>query len=150
MYRPQPDVVAALRALTDHLQRGEASELRLSLETALSLPKPDLTKPLLLAASWLIPERDDVLVAATCRAGCAELRRRHPGSSIEWRVPPYAAVQLGFGAGPSHTRGTPPNVVELSPETFLALLASKVTWEEATMRVSGAHANQAAAAFPLT
>ena len=38
---------------------------------------------------------------------------QHPGRSVEVRVPPYAAVQCGIGdPGPTHTRGTPPNVVE--------------------------------------
>ena len=50
------------------------------------------------------------------------LAGQHPGRSVEVRVPPYAAVQCGVGdPGPTHTRGTPPNVVETDPVTFLRL-----------------------------
>ena len=34
-----------------------------------------------------------------------------PGNSVEVRVPPFGAVQIV--EGPRHTRGTPPNVVEM-------------------------------------
>ena len=40
-----------------------------------------------------------------------ELAAQAPGRSVEVRVPPYGAVQCV--EGPRHTRGTPPNVVEL-------------------------------------
>ena len=66
------------------------------------------------------------------------------------RVPPFAAVQVGFGTGPRHTRGTPPNVVEASPATFIALATGHLGWAEADVRASGTHAHEAAAAFPLT
>lgn len=59
----------------------------------------------------------------------AELVKRAPGRAIEVRIPPYAAVQCG--AGPTHTRGTPPNVVEMSAETWLALATGKITWQVA-------------------
>ncbi|HET6186981.1 MAG TPA: sterol carrier family protein, partial [Trebonia sp.] len=45
-----------------------------------------------------------------------ELERVSPGRSVEIRVVPVAAVQAV--AGPRHTRGTPPNVVETDPETW--------------------------------
>ena len=89
-------------------------------------------------------------LAAVCRAGCALLGERYPGASIEVRVPPFAAVQIGFGAGPKHTRGTPPNVVEMDGETFAALATGRLAWADATVRSSGAHAHEAEAAFPLT
>src|SRR3954463_4113044 len=38
-------------------------------------------------------------------------RAAAPGRSVEVRVPPYGAIQCV--EGPTHTRGTPPNVVEL-------------------------------------
>lgn len=53
----------------------------------------------------------------------------HPGRSVELRVPPYVAVQCV--AGPRHTRGTPPNVVETDPLTWLQLCAGRVTWAAA-------------------
>jgi uncharacterized protein (TIGR03083 family) len=57
---------------------------------------------------------------------------RHPGRSVEVRVPPYAAVQCAIGdPGPTHTRGTPPNVVETDPLTFLRLATARISWAEA-------------------
>ena len=46
-----------------------------------------------------------------------ELAAVAPGNSVEVRVPPFGVTQCV--AGPRHTRGTPPNVVEMTPETFL-------------------------------
>jgi uncharacterized protein (TIGR03083 family) len=60
------------------------------------------------------------------------LAGQHPGRSVEVRVPPYAAVQCAIGdPGPTHTRGTPPNVVETGPLTFLRLATGRVTWADA-------------------
>ena len=44
----------------------------------------------------------------------AVLVERSPGRAIEVRIPPYAAVQCG--AGPTHTRGTPANVIEMDAQ----------------------------------
>jgi len=52
-----------------------------------------------------------------------------PGRSVELRVPPFVAVQCV--AGPRHTRGTPPNIVETDAETWLALADGSLTWAEA-------------------
>lgn len=57
------------------------------------------------------------------------LAERAPGRSLELRVPPYAAVQAV--QGPRHTRGTPPNVVETDPLTWLRLAAGRLSWSEA-------------------
>ena len=54
------------------------------------------------------------------------LADRHPGHSVEVRVPPYAAVQCV--EGPRHTRGTPPNVVETDPVSFLRLVTGRESW----------------------
>jgi hypothetical protein len=51
------------------------------------------------------------------------------GNSVEVRVPPFGAVQCI--AGPGHTRGTPPNVVEMDAATWLALATGGETWEAA-------------------
>jgi hypothetical protein len=59
----------------------------------------------------------------------AELARRAPGRSVEVRVPPYGAVQCV--TGPRHTRGTPPNVVETDPLTWLSLALGRLAWDEA-------------------
>jgi Bacterial SCP ortholog len=67
------------------------------------------------------------------------LADRAPGRAVEVRVPPYAAVQCV--EGPRHTRGTPPNVVETDPVTWIALAAGRAGWAEAVatgkVRASG-------------
>ncbi len=52
-----------------------------------------------------------------------------PGNSVEVRVPPYGAVQAI--EGPRHTRGTPPNVVELDAATWLAVATGRLSWRDA-------------------
>jgi len=52
-----------------------------------------------------------------------------PGRAVEVRVPPYAAVQA-IG-GPRHTRGTPPNVVEMDPVTWIRLATGLMPWADA-------------------
>jgi len=52
-----------------------------------------------------------------------------PGRAVEVRVPPYAAVQC-IG-GPRHTRGTPANVVETDPVTWVRLAAGLMPWADA-------------------
>jgi uncharacterized protein (TIGR03083 family) len=75
---------------------------------------------------------------------CADLlATRAPGRSLELRVPPYAAVQCV--AGPRHTRGTPPNVVETDPLTWIRLAAGRLDWRGAVaggaVRASGERAD---------
>jgi hypothetical protein len=72
-----------------------------------------------------------------------ELEREAPGRSVEVRVVPVAAVQVV--AGPRHTRGTPPNVVETDPLTWIRLATGRLGWAEAVrsgaVRASGARAD---------
>jgi hypothetical protein len=35
--------------------------------------------------------------------------------------------------GPTHTRGTPPNVVETDPLTFLRLATGRISWADAVL-----------------
>src|SRR5439155_15652148 len=70
----------------------------------------------------------EVLRDAT-RALLAMLVERAPGRSVEVRVPPYGAVQCV--AGPRHTRGTPPNVIETDPLTWIRLATGRLSWAEA-------------------
>jgi hypothetical protein len=51
-----------------------------------------------------------------------------PGRSVEIRIPPYAAIQCVEGG--IHRRGTPPNVVEMAPETLMALNQNPMKWDE--------------------
>lgn len=75
-------------------------------------------------------------LATAVRFALEELSVRAPGNSVELRVPPFGVTQCV--AGPRHTRGTPPNVVETDPETWLALATGRLGWDEAlaTARVS--------------
>lgn len=63
------------------------------------------------------------------RALLLMLRQTAPGRSVEMRVPPYGAIQCV--AGPRHTRGTPPNVIETDPLTFVQLATGSLSWAEA-------------------
>jgi len=63
------------------------------------------------------------------KSSLAALTVKAPGRAIEVRVPPYAAVQCG--AGPTHTRGTPPNTIEMDAQTWLALVSGELSWDEA-------------------
>jgi hypothetical protein len=82
-------------------------------------------------ARWLAdPDgaaRADVRTAV--RFTLEELAARVPGSSVEVRVPPDGAVQAV--PGPGHTRGTPPNVVETDPRTWLELVTGRTPWADA-------------------
>jgi hypothetical protein len=73
------------------------------------------------------------------RALLAELSQRAPGRSVEVRIPPFGAIQCV--AGPRHTRGTPPNVVETDPVTWLLVATDRVHWVDAVgdgrIRASG-------------
>jgi uncharacterized protein (TIGR03083 family) len=71
------------------------------------------------------------------------MTERAPGRAVEIRVPPLGAVQCV--EGPRHTRGTPPNVVETDPTTWLRLATGRLTWADATtagqLRASGDRAD---------
>jgi hypothetical protein len=79
------------------------------------------------------------------------LAARHPGRVLEVRIPPVAAVQCL--PGPVHTRGTPPNVVETDPVTWVRLAAGRLGWADAVgsgaVHASGPRADLAAY-LPLT
>ena len=69
--------------------------------------------------------RDETFVTAVryLLEALAELR---PGSSVEVRVPPLGATQCI--EGPTHRRGTPPNVIELDPATWFELAVGETSW----------------------
>jgi hypothetical protein len=58
-----------------------------------------------------------------------ELSEVAPGNSVEVRVPPLGATQCI--EGPRHTRGTPANVVEISPRVWFDLALGNITWDQA-------------------
>ena len=97
-------------------------------------------------------------VATAVRALADILSARAPGQAIEVRVPPYAAVQVGDPASavggrltpiPTHTRGTPPAVIEMDPTTFLRLMAGRLSWNEAVTSHAVAASGQRADLSPL-
>jgi hypothetical protein len=103
--------------------------------------------------AWLdggpAPER--AVQKAAVKESLAEVARRAPGHSVEVRVPPFGAVQCV--EGPRHTRGTPPNVVETDPRTWLALALGRIGWADAeaggALRASGSRAVDVAELLPL-
>jgi hypothetical protein len=88
---------------------------------------------------------DRATTATAVRYSLEELALRAPGRSVEVRVPPFGATQCI--AGQTHTRGTPPNVIETDAATWLSLVVGELGWEEAwqagTLRVSGHRADLA-------
>ncbi|KUO19788.1 maleylpyruvate isomerase family mycothiol-dependent enzyme [Streptomyces dysideae] len=72
---------------------------------------------------------DRQALAACTRLLADALAAKAPGGSTEVRIPPYAVVQCV--EGPRHTRGTPPNVVETDPLTWIRLATGRVEWKDA-------------------
>ncbi|MGW1063677.1 sterol carrier family protein [Streptomyces aureus] len=94
------------------------------------------------AAGTDIPIDRQALAACT-RLLADALAVKAPGASTEVRVPPYAVVQCV--EGPRHTRGTPPNVVETDPLTWIRLATGRTEWktalDEAKVSASGERAD---------
>jgi hypothetical protein len=59
----------------------------------------------------------------------AKISKIAPGHAVELRIPPYSAIQCV--EGPKHTRGTPPNVVEMSAEVLFDIVGGKINWPDA-------------------
>jgi hypothetical protein len=72
---------------------------------------------------------DAQALGETVRHLLRRLAAAAPGRSVEVRVPPYGAVQCG--EGPRHARGTPPNVVETDPATWVRVAAGGLDWGRA-------------------
>lgn len=88
-------------------------------------------------------------LAKAVRLSARMLAQEAPGHSVEVRVPPFVAVQCI--EGPRHTRGTPPNVVEMSPEIWLALACGFLRYDEAKTHIdaSGTRAGEIAKHLPV-
>ncbi|MFD8939053.1 sterol carrier family protein [Streptomyces sp. NPDC059578] len=86
---------------------------------------------------------DGKALAITTRFLADVLALKAPGGAVEVRVPPYAVVQCV--EGPRHTRGTPPNVVETDPLTWIRLATGRTDWAAelgaATVSASGERAD---------
>lgn len=85
------------------------------------------------------PSHDRAAVRLAARSFAHLLAARAPGRSVELRIPPHVAVQCV--AGPRHTRGTPPNVVETDPLSWVRLATGRSAWAAAVaagqVRASG-------------
>jgi len=117
---------------------------------------PAKTRQAVLAvADWLRdgsrPVPDRKVLAAAVRLTARTLEAAAPGRSVEMRIPPFAAVQCI--SGPTHTRGTPPNVVETDPRTWLLLVTGMLSLAEANsagaLSLSGARAGEIEHLLPL-
>ncbi|MEU6393326.1 sterol carrier family protein [Streptomyces sp. NPDC046939] len=86
---------------------------------------------------------DRQALAACTRLLADALAVKAPGASTEVRVPPFAVVQCV--EGPRHTRGTPPNVVETDPLTWVRLATGRTRWavavDDALVSASGERAD---------
>jgi hypothetical protein len=71
----------------------------------------------------------DPKILSEVKSTLARLADIYPGRAIEVRIPPYAAVQCGDG--PKHTRGTPPNVIEMDAATWMKLVDGTLSWADA-------------------
>lgn len=69
------------------------------------------------------------MVALACRWSLQLLRNKAPGRSVEVRVPPFGAVQIIEGT--THSRGTPPAVIEASPRVWLELASGRLDYDDA-------------------
>ena len=72
----------------------------------------------------------DALFVTAVRYLLEELAEVAPGNSVEVRVPTLGATQCI--EGPRHTRGTPPNVVEMSPRVWFDLALGNMNWADAS------------------
>ncbi|SIS17305.1 sterol carrier family protein [Williamsia sterculiae] len=110
---------------------------------------------MLAVAEWLhddtAPPPPRPALAAAVRLTARALAQDAPGASVEVRVPPFVAVQCI--PGPRHTRGTPPNVVETDPRTWLLLAGGLLGVEDAAARgeltASGSRAGEIADHLPV-
>jgi hypothetical protein len=96
-----------------------------------------------------VPGRADL--AAAVRLTARTLAAQAPGASVEVRIPPFVAVQCV--PGPRHTRGTPPNVVEADPRTWLLLATGLLRMADTNtlgvLHLSGARAGEIQKWLPL-
>ncbi len=106
-------------------------------------------------AEWLRdetrPAPDRNTLGTAVRLTARTLAALAPGASVEVRIPPFVAVQCV--SGPKHTRGTPPNVVETDPRTWLLLATGMLAPADAKatglLTLSGSRAGEIDHWLPL-
>lgn len=166
-----PAKVVADAELPNWLICGESANWRQEL-SGYSMAELEPILVDLVKAAWFADPGllDQQALAGAVRLGSQKLAGNFPGKTIEVRVPPYSAVQVGLIgedspltssagqsatglAAPSHTRGTPPNVVEMAGDTFLQLAIGATNWADlmavGQIKSSGVHANQVGQMFPI-
>ncbi|MGN6444649.1 sterol carrier family protein [Amnibacterium sp.] len=88
-------------------------------------------------------DADRSVTATAVRYLLQVFAERYPGGAVEVRVPPYGAVQCIEGL--QHTRGTPPNVVEMAPAVWLQVATGRRGWSDAVaagaVQASGSRAD---------
>jgi hypothetical protein len=88
-------------------------------------------------------EPNDPTFAMAVRYLLEALSELRPGNTVEVRVPPLGATQCI--EGPTHRRGTPPNVVEMDADTWFDLAVGEIEWADAAasgrLRASGNRAD---------
>lgn len=115
----------------------------------------EVREAVIAVSEWLrdettpVPER--TALARAVRLTARVLAAVAPGASVEVRIPPFVAVQCI--SGPRHTRGTPPNVVETDPRTWLLLSTGQLGFDAAIdsglVSVSGSRSAVLRPHFPL-
>ena len=70
---------------------------------------------------------DLLLLNSAVRISLDWIAQEFPGNAVELRVPPFRVVQLLTGI--NHRRGTPPSVIEMSPQTWLKIVSKELAWE---------------------
>ncbi|MET8982084.1 sterol carrier family protein [Streptomyces sp. NPDC004539] len=146
------DLAATARTLAEQLDAHPGTRLLQTNVGAMPLAEYLVTRTVELVVhtddlNAALPEAevpyDRQALAAATRLLADALAEKAPGGSTEVRVPPFAVVQCV--QGPRHTRGTPPNVVETDPLTWIRLATGRMTWgnalEEATLTASGERAD---------
>ncbi len=117
-------VAAALAALTSR----DTPAVPLVARAGQPLASREATAATLGARTAEPPASRDIIATAV-RYLLQLLADSAEGNTVEIRVPPFGAVQAI--QGPRHTRGTPPNVVEMDAATWLALAAGQLAWANA-------------------
>lgn len=140
----RPDPVKLLAALTAQRNALGENAAWTGPLTAAALGAACLRAVLASERAGQEPVRDALRAAVVYTLSLLEAKA--PGRAVEVRVPPFAAVQCI--AGQRHTRGTPPNVIETDPRTWLALATGATSWPDSvadgSVRASGQRADLSA------
>lgn len=119
-------------------------------------PEPAATRAAILAVEhWLhdesAQEPERAAIGQAVKLTARTLAALAPGASVELRVPPFVAVQCI--SGPRHTRGTPPNVAETDPRTWLMVATGLLDLANAAaqgrLALSGSRAGEIADWLPV-